>query len=293
MGRALMMVVGGCLVFALVLGGLCGRPDEWGSDERHAHIARRGTRERTRGPASLGGPRPERGLRPAPVWHGRSWRPSVGWRATAAGRVNGCLGRCQCGRRRGPDAVRAPDFRGICGRRSRWRVPSQPPMTQSTPSTARPGCCAPTEPVERPPWPRAIGDYNHSLSYVETVVVLAQALAADPGMPADAASALAYAAAQLGTPYRSGWDRPRGFRLLGSDPGRVPSRGHRAAPCGPGPVRCRARGFRRCLGTAGGPALLWDIGPRRRTRGPLCRGGRDDRRAPQRCASPGGAGELA
>ena len=39
----------------------------------------------------------------------------------------------------------------------------------------------------------AIDDYNHSLSYVETVVVLAQALSSNPSMPADAAGALAFA----------------------------------------------------------------------------------------------------
>ena len=63
---------------------------------------------------------------------------------------------------------------------------------------------------------RAVFAYDHSAAYVDTVLVLAAALGADPALGSRPAAALAYAAGQLGVPYRWGGETPgAGFDCSG------------------------------------------------------------------------------
>jgi cell wall-associated NlpC family hydrolase len=61
----------------------------------------------------------------------------------------------------------------------------------------------------------AVWAYDHSASYVETVLVLAHALAAEPALGSVPAAAITFAALQLGTPYRWGGTGGGGYDCSG------------------------------------------------------------------------------
>lgn len=61
----------------------------------------------------------------------------------------------------------------------------------------------------------SVWDYDHTALYVQTVLVLARALGADPSLGTVPASALAFAASKLGVPYVWGGTGPGGYDCSG------------------------------------------------------------------------------
>ena len=61
----------------------------------------------------------------------------------------------------------------------------------------------------------AVDDYNHSGTYVDSVLTLALSFEQDPGIPGTVVAALTFAARQLGTPYLWGGTGAGGFDCSG------------------------------------------------------------------------------